>query len=184
MPSSFQTRLIADIVRNGGVIAYPTEAVYGLGCDPDDAEAVFRILEMKDREVEKGLILIASEIEQVLPYLGLLTRKEQLAMQSVWPGPTTLILPASVYAPYWITGGRDSIAVRITAHKGVRRLCDELGHPLVSTSANVSGYPAIKYDWQIVSQFGRDIDGIYPSVLGDSDKPSRIMDVRSGQQLR
>jgi len=184
MASLFQTQQTAELIRAGGVIAYATEAVYGLGCNPEDAEAVLRILHMKDRKLEKGLILIASQIEQVLPYIGLLSQKEQLAMQSVWPGPTTLILPASIYAPNWITGGRDTIAIRITAHKDVRQLCDELCHPLVSTSANLSGYPAIKHEWQIVSWFGQLIDGIYPSTLGGAKSPSQIRDIRNDKTLR
>ena len=131
MPSKFQTTHTVNTIRLGGVIAYATEAVYGLGCDPDNAHAIERILTMKRRAPEQGLILIASNIQQVLPYLGNLSEEVESAMQTYWPGATTLILPANDNPPYLVTGGRDTIAVRITAHDDVQPLCEALGHPLV-----------------------------------------------------
>ena len=184
MPSNFQISHTVNIIHLGGVIAYATEAVFGLGCDPENALAIERILEMKQRVPELGLILIASNVQQVLPYLGKLSVEEESAMQTYWPGATTLILPASENAPDLITGGRDTIAVRVSAHIDVRNLCDALGHPLVSTSANRSGEPAIKHYWQVAMHFGDKVDTIYPSTLGDSDKPSEIRIAKTGQILR
>ena len=184
MATPAQIQHSVEIVHNGGVIAYATEAVYGLGCDPQSEEATKRILAIKQRPLAKGLILIASQMEHIQPYLGKLSKKEQLAMQSVWPGPVTLILPCSDFAPHWLTGGRDTIAVRITAHQDVRVLCDALGHGLVSTSANLAGCPSIVDESELHEQFGTAIDHIHPSTLGGNDQPSRIIDVRNDRQLR
>ncbi|NNC97724.1 MAG: threonylcarbamoyl-AMP synthase [Gammaproteobacteria bacterium] len=184
MPSQFQIAKAVDTVQHGGVIAYATEAVYGLGCDPDNHHAIQRILEIKGRNARQGFILIASSFAQVQKYLELLSIEEENAIRDYWPGPTTLILSASETVSSLVTGGRDSIAIRITTHQDTRELCDALGHALISTSANRSGQPPIKHAWQLENQFGELVDYIYPSTLGDSDKPSAIIDARTGNRIR
>jgi L-threonylcarbamoyladenylate synthase len=184
MPSQLQITQAVNIVKQGGVIAYATEGVYGLGCDPDNVHAIERILKIKQRKPEQGLILIASSLEQLTPYLGELTSIEQTAMDMYWPGPTTLIMNANPCVSPLITGNRNSIAVRITAHPGVRALCEALGHALISTSANRSGCAPVKNTWQLQSQFSNDVDYIFPSRLGGREGPSDIFDVSNGQFIR
>jgi L-threonylcarbamoyladenylate synthase len=184
MPSKFQITKTVNIIKQGGVIAYATEGVFGLGCDPDNAEAIKRILDIKQRKPEQGLILIASSMDQLTPYLGELSSIEETAMDMYWPGPTTLVMNAHSDVSPLLTGGRPSIAVRITAHPDVRALCDALGHALVSTSANRSGCAPAKNRWQLNSQFSDELDYIYPSTLGGRESPSDIFDVSNGQFIR
>jgi len=184
MPSQFQTAHAVNAIRQGGIIAYATEAVYGLGCDPDNIPAIQRILQLKGRSPLQGLILIASNLEQLEPYLDELSDSENKAIKTYWPGPTTLILPASNNTSDWLTGGRNSIAVRISAHADVHKLCNALGHPLVSTSANRSGQAPCKYTWQLAKTFGEDLDYVFPSTLGTQNKPSEIRIAENGQLIR
>ena len=134
-----------DVLKNEEVIAYPTEAVFGVGCDPDSETAVSRLLVLKQRPVEKGLILIAASYEQLKPYIddSMLTPAQRETIFSVWPGPVTFVFPAKPTTPRWLTGRFDSLAVRVTDHPLVVALCLAFGKPLVSTSANLTGQPAM-----------------------------------------
>ncbi len=133
----------APLLQRGGLLAYPTEAVWGLGCDPDNEAAVLRLLQLKQRPVEKGLILVAAHLDPLRRWLDLpALPPERLArVAASWPGPHTWVMPAAAGAPAWITGGRDSIAVRISAHPVVVALCEAFGGVVVSTSANRGGEP-------------------------------------------
>ena len=140
MHSSWQVQRVARVVRQGGVISYPTEAVWGLGCDPWDELAVGRLLALKDRPVHKGLILVADNIRQFDFILADLPQVWQDQLASTWPGPTTWLVPHQNRLPEWITGGHPGVAIRVSDHPLVRDLCALTG-PLVSTSANPSGRP-------------------------------------------
>ncbi|MDX1496837.1 MAG: Sua5/YciO/YrdC/YwlC family protein, partial [Salinisphaeraceae bacterium] len=135
-------RCAVKTLRNGGLLAHPTEGVWGLACDPLNAHAVEYLLASKHRSARQGLILIAADFGQLRPYLG----EEVEAMQSrilpTWPGPVTWILPAAAWVPSLLSGGRSTIAVRVTAHPVASALCAAFGDVLVSTSANRSGRPA------------------------------------------
>ena len=126
-------------LKQGKVIAYPTEAVYGLGCDPDNVDAVSRILQIKHRALDKGFILIASSWEQIQPLVMYLTPDLLTRVFATWPGPITWLFPASKQVPAWIRGNHDSVAVRVTAHPIARALCEQFGGPLISTSCNIAG---------------------------------------------
>ena len=139
MLSAFRARIAARAIDAGAVIAYPTEAVFGLGCDPLNFDAVSRLLEIKQRPIEKGLILIASDFSQLRPYVKTLEPDITKPAFDSWPGPNTWIFPARENTPYWLTGKFSGIAVRVSAHPVVRQLCDAVNMPLVSTSANHSG---------------------------------------------
>ena len=173
-------------LRQGGVIAYATESVFGLGCDPDNRTSVERLLRIKQRPVEKGLILVAAEIQQLEPYLNLaLVPDARMAdVLASWPGPHTWVIPASERAPRWITGAFDSIAVRISAHPQVRALCQYWGKPLVSTSANLSGQAPCRTDVDTLSFLGEQLDYVLPGVVGGALNPSQIRDAISGNVLR
>ncbi len=131
--------IAAGLLKQGGVIVYPTEAVWGVGCDPQNHKAVMRLLAMKNREWQKGLILIAAHIEQVEPYIDMPSRMAWRRATATWPGASTWVFPATDYCPMWISGERSTVAVRVTAHPLAARLCDEFGGAIVSTSANRAG---------------------------------------------
>lgn len=177
--------LIIQGLRQGEVIAYPTEAVYGLGCDPDNEAAVHKLLILKNRPMEKGLILVANTYSQLLPYVDdkKIPMHKRTEIFSSWPGPVTWLLPAAEQAPKWVTGGSDLIAVRVSQHLVVRQLCELFGKPLISSSANVSGeQPALNAE-QLYQQFDKTlllVDG----ELGGANKPSQIRHGISGKTIR
>lgn len=181
-PSAFQLREAARRIHAGEVVAYPTEAVYGLGCDPLNPKAVYHLLDLKRRPVEKGLILIASDIEQLKPYVSL--DPEWLdPVLATWPGPHTWLLPAAEALPSWINGGRETVACRVTAHPTAAALCRAAGHPLISTSANLAGKPPARSALEVQLR----CPGVGFTVcgkLGDLAQPTPIRDARSGEQLR
>lgn len=176
----------AELVQAGEVIAYPTEAVFGLGCDPQNEAAVMRLLAIKQRPVEKGLILIAADYSQLLPYIddAAIPLERRAEIFSSWPGHISWVLPASAKAPTWISGQHSSIAVRVSTHPVVRALCHTLAMPLVSTSANRAGEPALIDSTELLRQLGGDIAALVAGDLGGAAQPSQIRDAISGQVLR
>lgn len=172
-------------LNSGGAIAYPTEAVWGLGCDPWDEEAVERILELKQRPVHKGLILVAGSTDQVMPLLDPLDGALRERALGCWPGPVTCLIPDPLkQTPEWIRGQHSSVAVRVSDHPLVRRLCEAFGGPLVSTSCNPAGRASARTPWQVRRYFSDELDYILPGDLGRERRPSRIIDLASGRQLR
>lgn len=171
-------------LATGGIIAYPTEAVYGLGCDPRCATAVRRLLALKRRSWRKGLILIAADYEQVETYLEPLSPDLHPRVFATWPGPVTWLLPARSQVPRWLRGHSSKLAVRITAHPQAVDLCRGWGGPLVSTSANRSGRPAARTALQVRRLFGHALDYIVPGACGDRDRPSEIRDALTHETLR
>ncbi|WP_116475274.1 Sua5/YciO/YrdC/YwlC family protein [Zobellella maritima] len=173
-------------LEQGGVIAYATEAVFGLGCDPDNQEAVNRLLAIKQRPVEKGLILIAADFSQLLPYLELDALPEgRLAdILASWPGPNTWVMPAKPEVPAWLRGQFDSLAVRVSAHPQVRDLCLAFGRPLVSTSANLTGQEPGRTSAEVLAQLGQRLDYVLEGSTGGRANPSLIRDARTGAVIR
>lgn len=183
------TCAIEDVVvalRRGGVVAYPTEAVWGLGCDPRDEAATLRLLALKQREVEKGLILIAADEAQLAPFIDMaaLDAAQRDAVRASWPGPHTWIVPASASAPRWITGAHDGIAVRVSAHPLVVGLCKAFGGALVSTSANLAGEPAVSVIGELDPRIVAAVDAIAAGETGGLARPTDIRDARTGAVLR
>jgi L-threonylcarbamoyladenylate synthase len=176
--------LVADF-QAGKIFAYPTEAVYGLGCDPDNEQAVMGLLSFKNRQVDKGLILVAQNYSQLLPYVDdkLIPMDKRTEIFSSWPGAVTWLLPASMQAPAWITGGSSLIAVRVSNHPKIQQLCVLFDKPLVSTSANISGCePALNVE-QVKQQFADKVI-LVDGELGGASKPSAIRHGLSGQTIR
>jgi len=172
------------VVHSGGLVAYPTEAVYGLGCNPKNQKAVEQLLALKGRARSKGLILIASEYEQLVSYLAPIEKEILERCFATWPGPVTWILPANPNIPFWLTGGRNTLAVRVTAHPLSSALCSAVGHPLVSTSANLSGHLPLKTPLAVRRVFGDRIGLVLHGTLGGADRPTMIRDARTGVTLR
>ena len=180
----WQLRRAVRTLRAGGVVAYPTEAVYGLGCDPFNERAVMRLLAVKGRSMDRGLILIAAHAEQLEGIVLAPSAHSMAPVLASWPGPSTWILPAHPRVPVWITGGRDGVAVRVTAHPLAARLCECFGAPLVSTSANASGRPAARSALKARRALGRRVDYLLSGATGGAARPSEIRDVRDGRVLR
>ncbi|ATD68485.1 tRNA threonylcarbamoyladenosine biosynthesis protein RimN [Luteimonas chenhongjianii] len=176
----------ADLLARGGVIAYPTEGVWGLGCDPFDRAAVLRLLDIKQRAVDKGVILIAGAVTQLDPIVdwSALPQARQAAVMASWPGPNTWVMPARADVPGWITGAHASVAVRVSAHAPVIALCAAFGGALVSTSANLSGHPAVTTRDALDPHLIARIDGVLVGETGRRSSASTIRDAHSGDVLR
>ncbi len=171
------------ILERGGLIAYPTEAVFGLGCDPLNADAVQRLLHLKGRSRGKGVILLAGSIDLILPYLA--ATNEQLdRAQATWPGPVTWVLPCRRDVPDWLTGGRGTLAVRVTDHPLAARLSNNFGDALVSTSANRSGSRPARTPSEARWRLGGRIDHVVHGATGGRDRPTEIRDGANGCILR
>ncbi len=174
----------ARVILGGGVIAYPPEAVYGLGCHPLDGYAVQRILDLKQRSVAKGLILIAADFSQLRPFVKQLPEIRMKQILRSWPGPYTWLLPAVENIPYWLSGDHDKLAVRVTAHPIAAALCHVCKTPLVSTSANPSGLPAALDALAVRRYFNDRLDFIINTQPGGVGKPTPIRDALSGERIR
>lgn len=183
MPSPFQIRQAVRLLDSGGVLAYPTEAVYGLGCDPLDYSAVQRLLELKNRSVDKGLILIAAEFEQLRDLIETPDQQIEAHLRTAWPGPVTFILPAAPDCPGWLTGTHRTLAVRVTDHPLAARLCREFAGPLVSSSANRAGRPPARTALQVRLRCPG-VDAILNGPLGRLDRPTEIRDPVSDRVIR
>lgn len=179
-------KLAAKTMKRGGVIAYPTEAVWGLGCDPFNENAVGNILALKQRAVDKGLILIASDIKQLDFLLKPLSNKQIAQLTSRWPGPVTWIIPHHNNIPYWVSGKHNGVAVRVSNHPLVRALCSTYGGPIISTSANPQGKPPAKQAWQVARYFASSplLSMITKGQVGKRAKPSEIIDLLTNQHIR
>lgn len=171
------------VILEGGVIAYPTEAVYGLGCLPHNYFAVARILNLKNRHVNKGLILVASNVEQFAEYVIFPDNTVKQRVLSTWPGPVTWVLPARPEVPIWLRGQHKTIAVRVSKHDVIRRLCEKTG-ALVSTSANPAKKPPAKSALKVRSYFGQSLDYILHASIGSNRQPTEIREAITGKILR
>ncbi|MFJ1227893.1 L-threonylcarbamoyladenylate synthase type 1 TsaC [Yersinia proxima] len=176
---------VLQALQQEEVIAYPTEAVFGLGCDPDSEKAVNALLALKQRPWQKGLILIAANYEQLKPYIddAALTDSQRETIFSVWPGPVTWVIPARPETPCWLTGSFDSLAVRVSDHPLVQQLCSQYGKPLVSTSANLSGQEPCRTTEEVRIQFGSSLP-MLAGLVGGRLNPSEIRDALTGKQFR
>ena len=171
-------------LRRGGIIAYPTEAVYGLGCDPANAAAVARLLDLKQRPQRKGLILIAADEAALQPWLVPIDVTTEARIGPTWPGPTTWLLPTAADCPEFLRGEHETLAVRVTAHPIAAALCRAWGGALVSTSANRSGGEPVRDAASARELFGAGVDAMVEGAVGDLDRPTPIRDARTGRTLR
>jgi L-threonylcarbamoyladenylate synthase len=184
LTSALHIARAARIVQRGGVIAYPTEAVFGLGCLPQNRAAVARLLAIKRRSWRKGLLLIGADLAQIERFALLPPEPRRSEVLATWPGPVTWVLAARPAAPRWLTGGRDSVAVRLTDHPLARELCRRVGQAIVSTSANLSGRPPFRRVLPLRRGLGSAVDYVLAGRLGGLTAPTTIRDARSGAVLR
>lgn len=176
---------LVDAFIRGQVLAYPTEAVFGLGCDPLNEKAVMQILNLKNRPLEKGVILIASNMSQLLPFADFsqLDDKIRGMVDKSWPGPNTWLIPKLPSTPDFLTGGSELIAVRVSAHPVVKTLCENVKSALVSTSANLSGEEPARTQSEIIDQFGDQVVCVEGEV-GQQANPSQIRHGITGEIIR
>lgn len=177
-------RFQEQIQQKKFVFAYPTEAVYGLGCNPFDESAVYRILNIKKRPSHQRFLLIASDWKQLTPLIKLLDPQLLEPVKGSWPGPITWVFPASDAAPPWLVNEKKTIALRITAHPIAQQLCQIAGIPLISTSANFSGEPPCRTYEETKSHFSKQVDYIINGSVDLLANPTPIRDVLTGQFLR
>jgi L-threonylcarbamoyladenylate synthase len=178
------TAAAVEYLRAGHVIAYPTEAVFGLGCDPANESAVRNLLSMKGRHESAGLVLIASGFLQLARWIAAVDETLVERAMQTWPGPVTWLFPRADNVPDYVAGFHDTIAVRITAHEPSRALCEAFGSALISTSANHTAAEPARTAAQVQEYFGSRLGGILAGELGDGEKPSEIRDLVSGNIIR
>ena len=171
------------VLKEGGIVLYPTEGVYGLGCDPFNETAVLRLLKIKKRDVSKGLILIAASWDQVKDLVKIDLTKRSI-IKSNDSVPTTWVFPSTKETPRWITGKFRSIAIRVTKHPEVKKICQKFGGPIVSTSANITKQLAIKKLTQVDKKILNSVDYILLGKIGVLGKPTQICNIRTGKIIR
>jgi len=183
MTTNLHLQLAARHIRHGNVVAYPTEAVFGLGCDPLNEAAVRRVLAIKRRPVEKGLILLAADLDHLLPFVVLRARDEARLRQA-WPTGVSYLLPATDRVPSWVRGKHTRVVVRVSAHPLASALARLAGTAIVSTSANLAGMPPARNVLQVRKQLGRQLDFILNGDCHISTRPSTIIDFETGTIIR
>lgn len=179
-----QVSIAARIIREGGVIAYPTEAVWGLGCDPWNPRAVDYLLQIKERPLHKGVILLAANFAQVEPLVKHLSNAQINLLKSSWPGPVTWLIPNNGLVPDWICGQHTAFALRVTDHPVAAALAKAVGKPIVSTSCNPSTHAPARSIHQVRKYFPTELDMILSGPLGGNKNPSEIRDLLTGNIFR
>ena len=182
--SNLRLKVAAGQLRAGKLLGYPTEAVWGLGCDPLNRQAVADLLALKGRSAAKGLILIAADFAQIEPFLVIDSVQMKNQLLASWPGPVTWIVPCARTTPAWLQGNRGTLAVRVTGHPVAAALCRAFGGPIVSTSANPSGAPPARTQLKARCYFPGVRLHYLPGSTGGRKTPSAIIDARSGIKLR
>ena len=177
-------RRVRAVVQAGGVIAYPTESVYGLGCDPLNRQAVERLLRLKQRSLKKGVILIAADFSQLAPFVGRLPEARLQEIFATWPGPNTWLFPTRPETPDWLSGQNQTLAVRVTNHPIAASLCRSCDSPLVSTSANLTGQQPARTALRVQSLLGHGVDYVVHGETLGAQRPSAIRDGLTGRVLR
>lgn len=175
-------QVLPDLIQRHGVFAYPTESVYGLGCVAADEKAVLTLLQWKRRPVSKGLIVIAAQWDQVSHWIDPSASIDWDPIHASWPGPTTWLFPINDQTPPWLHGVHSTLAIRITAYDVASRLCKDWG-PLVSTSANIAGQPALR-DVQALRKAFPMLQHVVSGALGGSATTSRIIDACTQKIMR
>jgi len=176
--------LAVQCLRAGEVIAYPTEAVFGLGCDPSSEQAVRKLLALKSRPAEAGLILIADRFERFEDYIKPPGAGLKERAMATWPGPVTWLFPRADSVPDWLAGAYQTIALRLTAHPVCRALCAAFGGAIVSTSANPRESAPARSAAGVEAYFGSALCGTVEGALGSESRPSEIRDLATGRVLR
>jgi len=188
MQSEPQLKQAVEVVQGGGVIAYPTEYCFGLGCDPSQPLAVQRVLDIKRRAADQGVILIAGSVGQLRTWLSPTLFTDDKALldeaRATWPGPVTWLLPPSRRVHRLVRGRHPTVAVRVTRHPLAASLCLACEMPLVSTSANRHGQSPARTEADVQLLLGDDVDFVLPGLVGGARAPSEVREAGTGRVLR
>jgi len=176
-------RQAVPTVEAGGLIAYPTEGVFGLGCRPDAHAALERLLALKGRSAASGFILIANDWAQLDGWIAP-APEEAVRVRKRTRKPVTWIVTAGPRAHALVTGGRATLACRVTSHRLAAALCALADTPLVSTSANRHGRPPALTALAVRRRFGAEVDCVVAGATGGARGPSEIRVARTGKVLR
>jgi len=171
-------------IKQGAVFAYPTETVWGLGCSPFHFDSVMRILELKHRDINKGLILLVGQWDQLGDLFKQLPATDKMRLNHPTLEPTTYLIEHQGLIPSWITGKFDTVAVRRSSRPWVKQMCSQLGHPIVSTSANISGQKTVRNKYVAMKQFYSQVDFIAPGDVKAKCNPSKIIHLSTQERLR
>ncbi|HIJ22848.1 MAG: tRNA threonylcarbamoyladenosine biosynthesis protein RimN [Gammaproteobacteria bacterium] len=180
----WKMRQFTSLFRAGAVFAYPTESIFGLGCDPWNLAAVERVWSIKQRAPEKGLILVASNPQQLRPWIALRHAADWQRLSASSRRPTTWLVPAAAGAPWWIKGAHPKIAVRLTTFSPMVQLCETVSSAIVSTSANFAGFSPLRNTVSVYKVMSNQLDMIISGETGSETIPSEIRDFYSGEVLR
>jgi len=180
----FNINKAVNTLQSGGVIAYPTEAVFGLGCDPMNEDAVKKILTIKNRPEYKGLILVASDYSQLEPYLSPLSPQLFDKVMQTWPGPVNWLLPCNPSSPKYLRGKYPLQAVRISNHPEVEAICNQFAGAIVSTSANTNKRPAAKTALQVRGYFSKQVGYVLNGNVGIQKNACEIRNGLDDQIIR
>ncbi|HEC13938.1 MAG TPA: Sua5/YciO/YrdC/YwlC family protein [Acidiferrobacteraceae bacterium] len=174
----------ARVLRAGGIVAYPAESCFGLGCDPRNPRSLRNLARLKGRPWKMGMLLITDRRERLTRYVDWPNTPHQQQIHNSWPGPVSWALPARQGVSHWLTGNHSNIVVRVTAHPHARALCQQMASALISTSANRHGRPAARSAAMVEREFGDQIDYILTGRIGAMTRPSEIRDAISGDIIR
>ena len=170
-------------LKSGGIIAYPTEAVYGIGCDPYNKDSVKKITQIKKRESSKSYILVASELSQLSNLININSLSEEVL--SSWPGHNTWLIKPKKNIPPWLMDNENGlIAIRVSSHPEIVELCQFFGNPIISTSANISGNKVLKNHHDVERALGSYLDYLVLGNVGEYSEPSIIKDMKTGKAIR
>ena len=182
MASDFSIRHAAHIIKHGGIIAYPTDTIYGLGCDPYNPDAVEKINAIKQRPSNKQFILLAANINQIRPLILIEKKQEKIITEN--NQATSWIVKASPSAPPWLVGDNKTLCIRISKHDEVQRLCKTLGHAIISTSANLSGKKTAQNALELHKFFHHHVEKILVANKKQHSKASKIIRLCDNQVIR
>ena len=170
-------------IHSGGVIAMPTDTLYGLGADPFRADAVARVFQVKRRSTDKALPLLAADAGQVVEHLGALPPLAARLASRFWPGPLTLLVAAPRALVAGVSADTGKVGVRVPAHRVARALCAACGVPLTATSANLSGEAPSADPDEVVRALGSRIDVLVDAGTTPGGPPSTIVDATGAEPM-
>ncbi len=173
-----------EVIRAGGLLVYPTESVYGIGCNPNNTTALKKLLNLKKRSPEKGFILVASDFSMFKDFVKPLPKDTLERIKKHWSEPVSWVVPAVDHCPKLLTGNRNTLAIRVSAYPFIQAMCKQLGHAITSTSANISGSDPITQVNGLIAEFANDVDYIVPLSLEKQNSPTPLFDALSGKRLR
>ena len=174
-PSEQAYQQALQTLRQGGIVAYPTETFYGLAVDPENDRAIKALYSLKKRESQKQLSLLVPDLGVLSSCIPFISKPYQSLIDVFWPGPLTLVFPAKQDTFPCLTGGSDTLAIRISSHPVAAKLCSLWGRPLTATSANVSGEAAFVAADQVKSQWDDQIASILDGGRVPGGKGSTIV---------